>query len=324
MNDVQLGAVDLNVLVALDALLEERNVTAAARRIGLTPSAMSHALARLRELFRDPLLVRGKGGMLPTPRAMQLAVPVRRGLLDLQRALRGELSFTPATARRTFRVACTDYVAAALLPRLLARIAQEAPGVDLAITTIGPDLATVLESGGADVAIGPYLEVAAGMVQRHLFTEDFVCAYRRGHPGVRGRLDLETFTRIPHVLFRPLGRGRARVDVALEALGRERRVLLQVPHVLTALLLAMRRDLLMTAPRLIVQELADLWPIQVAALPFDAGTFEVKMVWHERFQHDPAHEWLRRTISDLAAAGGVGDLPRRTPRSRRRARTGRS
>lgn len=316
LHDVQLGGIDLNALVSLDALLEERSVTRAAARVGLTTSAMSHALRRLRSLFDDPLLVRGKEGMMLTPRAEELAMPLRRGLLDLQRAVRGQVSFDPATARREFQLACTDYVEAVILPRLLGRVAAEAPGVALRVWPIQRTMASGLESGSLDVAMGPYLDTAPGLVQRTLFREDFVCVVRRGHPRVRAALDLDTYCALPHALFSPRGEGRGRADAALAALGRERRVVLRVPHLLTAMLLVARTDVVLTTPRRIVCDFADIWPVRVLEPPLDLSRFDVKMLWHERYQRDPAHAWLRRMIVAVSEESAATPARRQRPRLR--------
>ncbi len=323
LNEIQLDGIDLNVLLLLDVLLQERSVTRAAARVRLTPSAMSHALRRLRELFGDPLLVRGKGGLMLTPRAEELRIPLRRSLQDLTRVVQGQVSFEPRTATRTFRIACTDYVEAVVLPRLLRRVSEESPGVVIQARAIERDLPHELEIGGVDVAIGPYLDTEPGLVQRRLFEEEFVCIVRRDHPLVGDKLDLKTYTALPHALFSPRGEGSSRADAVLAAKGLQRRTMLRVPHILTAVLMVTRSNLVLTTPRRIVTEFAELWPIRAFEPPIPLSTFDVKMLWHERYQRDPAHVWLRRAIiaeMEDASSGAQEPAPSAvaSPASRRR------
>ncbi|HEU4537370.1 MAG TPA: LysR family transcriptional regulator, partial [Polyangiaceae bacterium] len=200
MHQIQLQDVDLNLLVALEALLAERSVTKAAARLGLTPSATSHALARLRATLGDELLVRARGGMAPTPRGEELLAPLRRALRDLGDLVRGGATFDPASARRELTLAMTDYVEAVLLPPLLERVAARAPGVTLRVRPLKQsDVALPLENGTFAIAVGASFDEAPGLRQQSLFTETMVCVCRQGHPRVRQELDLETYLALGHV-----------------------------------------------------------------------------------------------------------------------------
>ncbi|MFP2927106.1 LysR family transcriptional regulator [Pyxidicoccus sp. 3LG] len=297
-----LAGINLNLVVALDALLTEANVTRAARRLGVTQSAMSHSLRQLRELLGDALLIRGRGGMMRTPRAEQLAGPLHRGLLELQRALRSEPVFEPRTATRHFTLATGDYFAAALLPELLSLLGREAPGVDLVIRHLIPDTVhTLLESGEVELAVGAFPDPSLSLRQQKLFTEDFVCVVRQGHPAARKGLDLETYLSLPHVLISPRGEGAGAVDTALAKLGRSRRIALRLPYFLTAPLVVASSDHVLTAPRRLVEPFAGAWPLQVLPPPVALRSFDVLQFWHERFDGDPAHRWLRSRMLQAAS-----------------------
>jgi DNA-binding transcriptional LysR family regulator len=314
-----LSGINLNLVVALDALLTEANVTKAAARVGVTQSAMSHSLRQLRELLGDALLIRGRGGMVRTPRAEQLAAPLHRGLLELQRALRNEPVFEPRTARRRFTLATGDYFAATLLPELLVVLNTEAPHVDLVVRHLVPDQATsLMESGDVDLCVAAFPDSSLSLRQQKLYTEDFVCVVREGHPAVRKGLDLETYLRLPHVLISPRGEGAGAVDTALAAMGRSRRIALRLPYFLTAPLAVVHSDHVLTAPRRLVETFTGngAWPLRVLAPPLALRSFDVLQIWHERFDGDPAHRWLRTAVA--RAAGVTGDLPSRSSRRVRR------
>jgi DNA-binding transcriptional LysR family regulator len=312
-----LAGINLNLVVALDALLTEANVTRAAERVGVTQSAMSHSLRQLRELLGDALLIRGSGGMVRTPRAEQLAAPLHRGLLELQRALRSEPVFEPRTATRRFTLATGDYFAAAMLPELLMLLGQEAPQVDLAFRHLILDqVSTLMESGEVDLCVAAFPTPAPGLRQQKLYTEDFVCVVREGHPAARKGLDLETYLRLPHVLISPRGEGAGAVDTALAKLGRSRRIALRMPYFLTAPLSVVRSDHVLTAPRRLVETFTGAWPLQVLPPPMALRSFDVLQVWHERFDNDPAHRWLRGVV--LRAFGGTPSQPARASRRVRR------
>ena len=304
-HELSLAGIDLNLLVVLDALLAERHVTRAARRVGLTQSAASHALARLRALLDDPVLVRGPGGqMVPTDRAAALAPRLRRALDDLATALRGEPAFDPATARRTFRIATSDYAELILLPPLVARLARDAPGIDLELTQIPEDPAALLAAGEIDGAIGVWRDRAwaAGIYQKRLFDDDFRCVVRAGHPLARRRLTLARFLELGHVLIAPRGTRGGFVDEALERLGERRRIAVMIPHFLVAPHVIAASDLVITLPARVARAFAGPFDLAVLAPPLELPGFTTALVWHERAHHDPGQRWLRDAL--VAAASG--------------------
>jgi DNA-binding transcriptional LysR family regulator len=287
----------VNLLVALDAMLREGSVTRAAARLGVTQSAMSHALRQLRELLGDPLLVRGTGGMVLTPRAESLAVPLRRGLEDLKLALRDEPLFDPAAARRAFTIATNDAVGLLILPPLLDLFGREAPGIDLDVTPGDmPRYAHQLETGALDLALGAAFDAAPGIRTRTLMAEQFACLVRADHPEVKETLDLATYVRLPHVLISPRGEGQGFVDAALEPLGLRRRIALRIRYFLLAPIVVARSSLVLTAPRRISEILAEAFPLRVLRPPLELSDFTIVMAWHERFDNDPAQRWLRRSV----------------------------
>lgn len=300
-----LGEMNLNLLVSLAALLEEANVTRAAARLGVTQSAMSHSLRELRGLLGDQLLVRGPRGMLLTPRAEALRGPLRRGLGELERVVAGKVGWSPATASRVFRVAAGDYVSVRIVPPLLERLGREAPGVDLDVRAAElPRGAALLESGELDVLVALDSGDAPGLRRRALLGDRFACLVRAGHPKLRGPLDLDLYCQLPHVLISPRGDSGSFVDSALERLGRRRRVALRVPYFLVAPLVVARSDMILTAPAHLARELAAHYPLQILPAPLELPGFVLHLIWHERFDDDPAHRWLRDTMVAVGQAAG--------------------
>lgn len=295
----QLAGIDLNLALALDALLAERHVTRAATRLGITQSAASHALARLRALLGDPLLVRGpRGDMLATPRATALAPALHRALGELATALHGAPPFDPATARASVRIATSDYVELLVLPKLIERLARLAPGIDVWAVPL-PDFGdTQLATGAIDVAIGPPRGSArpAGMYEKVVFAEVFRCVMRADHPLAGERLTLARYCGARHVLVAPRGQPGSFVDDALAALGRERRVAVAVPHFLVVPHLLASSDLIATLASRIAELFAPMLGLVTTAPPIELPGFKMAMSWHERSHHDPMHRWLREQL----------------------------
>lgn len=299
MHDVDLTGVNLNLLVYLDALLTERSVTRAARRLGITQSAMSHNLRQLRDIFGDPLLVRGKGGMSPTPRAEELAVPLRSGLQFLRRTLDGEPAFDPAASSRRFVVAAGDAAAMLMLPKLLERLREAGPNIDLDIVPFDSRrYATQLETGEVDVAVSAYFPDAPAVRMRKLRPESFVCVVREGHPCVGESLDLATWAKLPHVLVSPQGHGGPGVvDRVLAEHDLERRVAVRIRYFLAAPLLVARTDLVLTVVRSLAELFADSVPVRLLEPPVELPTFSTGIGWHERVHKDPANRWIRDQLA---------------------------
>jgi DNA-binding transcriptional LysR family regulator len=303
MNELHLGSVDLNLLVVLDALLVERNVTRAAARVGITQSAASHALARLRTLTDDELLVRGREGMVPTARAEALTGPVRRALDEIARALAPARPFDPKTATGKVRIGTSDYAELVLLPRLVQRLAVEAPGIDLRATMLGDDL-SVLSTGELDLAITPFRagDERAGLYAKRLLDETFVCVVRKGHPLAGKRLTLARYAAAHHALISPRGKEGGIVDAALAREGLSRRVVVAVPHFLIAPHIVARTDLVLTLAKRIASVVAEPLGLVVLPLPPEVRVdgFVLSAVWHERTQAEPMQRWVRGVIAEVA------------------------
>jgi DNA-binding transcriptional LysR family regulator len=296
---------DPTQLVALDALLETRSVSAAAKRMGVSQSAMSHTLARLRLRFADPLLVRSGRGLVPTARAEAMAPRLRAAVRELEGAVDAVPVFDPATARRTFRLATTDLVELVLLPTLLSRLEHDAPGVDLWLS--GPlDGEGRLQRGDLDLSLQLLrgTEADAGLRARALFRERFVCVMRRDHPLAEGPLTLARFVSARHALVAPQGTPGGVVDRALEAQGLSRRTALTLASFLVVPHLVASSDLLVTLPERLARVFAGLLPLVVKEHPLDLSGFTVNLVWHERHDHDPGHRWLRQAV-----VAAVADAP---------------
>jgi DNA-binding transcriptional LysR family regulator len=313
----RLAGVDLNLMVAFDALSRELSVTQAARRVGVTQSAMSHALGRLRQLLGDPLLVRGPRSMLLTPRAAALVVPVRSALGMLGRALSEPEAFEPATARRAFKLSSPDLFDVLAIPPLLQRVRKEAPGVDLGVVPLGAGrLAEQLETGELDAAVIPQIDepgesppAAPGLVRRKLLADRMVCLLRKDHPalaGVRrkrggaGVLSLEAYAAASHAMVSPGGAGPGLVDHALARHGLARRVALTLPHFTSALAIVARSDLVLTAPSALATLVTPQREVVAVAPPLRLPGHVLHLTWHERHTHDAGHSWLRAMLTDAA------------------------
>jgi DNA-binding transcriptional LysR family regulator len=318
-----LRGIDLNLLALFDVLARERSVTAAAQRVGVTQSAMSHALRRLRELFGDPLLVRGRSGMVLTPRAEALVVPLRSGLVTLGRALAQPSGFEPRSSRRAYSIASPDLFDVLAIPLLLERMRDEAPGVDITIAPVDSRLfADRLETGELDVAIIPHAEevrevmpevTAPGLVRRMLFRDQYSCLIRRDHPALRSSrrkagkaampaLTLPAYAALDHLLISPRGQGPGLIDRLLEQHGLTRRVALRIPHFYSALAILAKTDLILTAPSALARVARSDHGLIAFAPPLRVPGHSIQLLWHERFTLDPGHAWLRDLLTECAKA----------------------
>ncbi|WP_206684164.1 LysR family transcriptional regulator [Teichococcus aerophilus] len=296
MNSLQ--SVDLNLLVVLEALLAERHVSRAATRLNKSQPAVSHALGRLRALLGDPLLVRRAGQLQPTARALELA-PQLSEALHRMRQLLGPSRFDPATARRVFRLAMSDYGSAVLLPGLMRRLRRQAPGIDLMISQTGREgmLSQVME-GEIDLALAVCPDAPQGLHCQTLFQEEFVCVADAATPAA---VELEAYLARPHasVALRP--DMPKEVDLALAAIGRSRHVALVLPHWGPATRVVAGTDLVLTVARRILPARPEAEGLRVFPPPFAIPGFAFQQVWHPRRDGDAAHRWLREAIMELGA-----------------------
>lgn len=293
---MRLAGIDLNLLTALDALLVTQSVTRAAKELGRTQPAVSHALRRLRELLGDELLVRTPRGMQATPRGHELRPAVRAALEAAEVVLQAAPVFDPARAERTFAVAMADQASFLLLPPLYERLTREAPGVKIEVRPglqgLGDDI---------DLAIGVFRDRPAGVRDEPLFEEQFACVIRRGSAASRGPFDLKRYLALPHLLIAPRGLPGSPLDDALARAGQRRRVVLTVPHFLVAPHVIASTDLVWTAPAGLARAFAHL-PLAVREPPFRLDGFTVSMRWHARLDRDPGLAWLRGMLHAVAPA----------------------
>jgi DNA-binding transcriptional LysR family regulator len=297
---MNIAALNLNLLPVLDALLAERSVSRAGARLGLSQPAVSNALAQLREILGDPLLVRKGVGMAPTERALALAGPLRAALLALEQGLEPPAAFDPATAERHFTILTNDFVAFAMLPRLLARLQKEAPGVKLQVRawqehTVPPDLAR----GDADLVLGFNRGLPPGHHQVYVFPDRFVFVARKGHPLVKGKITLGTYAKLAHVVVSQVPNARGVVDDALAQRGLTRNVALRVSHFLLVPPIVAVTDYVAALSELVARPMSTHLPLQLLKMPIEAGGATVHAVWHERTAASAAHAWLRRTIQEV-------------------------
>ncbi|WP_176244827.1 LysR family transcriptional regulator [Pseudomonas sp. B11(2017)] len=301
MNDLR--RVDLNLLVILDALLIECHVTRAAERLHLSQPAVSHALARLRDLLGDPLLVRAGAGLAPTARALELAAPLAETLAQVQ-ALLAPNAFDPASARRTFRVAMSDYGAAIILPGLIRTLRHEAPGIDLQICHASREgmLEGVL-NGDIDVAAGVFPDLPGELRSTPLFEERYACLLDRRSLPADGVLDLPSYLSRPHVLLEMRGSGTPEIERTLTALRERRRVAVSLPHWSVAPQLIAGTDLILTVASRALGGI-DRTSLAVVPPPFEIAPFTFVLAWHGRRGGDQALNWLNRRIQEGVEGGG--------------------
>lgn len=297
---INLRRLDLNLLVTLDVLLSEHNVTRAAERLHYSQPSVSVHLARLREIFDDPLLLPGPRGMRPTARAESLREPLREALAALERAVSPEHPFDPAAATNTWRIAATDYSELTVLLPALAALRQAAPAARLAVVELAPPrLARQAEQGDIDLAFHATMESPETLHRRALFRERFVLVGRAGHPRLKRRPSAAQFCALEYVIVSPDGGGfSGGTDEALAAVGLSRRVVLSVPHFLYVASVVASTDLVAMLPARLVANNAAL---QVVEAPVEVPGYEMSMLWHERLHRDPAHQWLRESIAAAVA-----------------------
>ena len=299
---MRLSGIDLNLLTSLDALLEERNVTRAASRLGLTQPAVSHSLRRLRDLLGDELLVRTAQGMRPTPRALELRPAVRAALDAAEAVLQAAPEFDPRRAERRFSIAVIDQAAFQLMPQLVERMTREAPGVRIDVPPMLPGRFSDELAGELDLAIGVFFDSPAGIREEHLWREEFVCVVRRGSRAARGRFDLRRYLSLPHIVVMPRGGPGSPIDDALAASGQRRTVVMTTPHFLLAPQIVATTDLVWTAPGGLAGAFARQLPLTVREPPLRIPGFHVTMRWHLRLDRDPGLAWLRAMLRAVAPA----------------------
>ncbi|CAJ0711077.1 LysR family transcriptional regulator [Ralstonia mannitolilytica] len=297
-----LQRVDLNLLVTLHALMTERHISRAAVRLHKSQPAVSHALAHLRELFGDPLLVRRGGKLELTARARELSQPLEDLLAQLG-ALLAPPAFDASEARRVFRLVMSDYGARTVLPGLMRCLRAEAPGIDLVVTQSTREMMQLqVLDGEVDLALGVFPSPPPELLAQTLFTDTFACAADASTLPASGTLTLEAWLARPHALVAMRGGVDNEIDRALARLGRTRRIAITLPHWGVANEVIAGTDLVLTVARRNLDRLDGDARLRVFAAPFPIEPFAFGHLWHPRRQNDPAHQWLRGVIADVVRA----------------------
>lgn len=300
---------DLNLLPVFLALMEERSVTRAAARLGITQPALSNSLNRLRDTLRDPLFIRERYGIKPTQLAEEIAPTIEAALAGLDDLILNQQEFQPENAERLFTLAPNSYAEIVLMPALVARLRQLAPGITLRMTPFGNELAeTGVISGTTAMVLGRIVDPPDNLVVQDLMDDGFACVVRANHPDVRDSISRKQYERLKHVNVLPPGRLRAGLFQALEQQNLKREVAVSVTHFLAVPGMIAATDYCATLPSLICRGLEGDPRLKVLPTPVDLGTFPVQMAWHVRYRHDPAHRWLRSIVNELgkehASKGG--------------------
>lgn len=309
---MNLQKVDLNLLVYLDVLLREKNVTRAAEQLGITQPAMSNILRRLRSLFNDPLLVRSSEGMTPTERAGELQPRIREILSDVSTLLEPRTEFRPYSTSRVFRIMTSDYAEATLVPRLVKALRSEAPNVILDFLTPSDVSYRDMEQGRVDLAINRFNEIPQSFHQVLVWRDTFSCLLSADSPYV-GRFNLKNYLKAQHVWVSKTGMGvgfgvnpeksggLGSIDQALQRLGQKRQISVFTRHYQMPAMLAANKDLIATLPTRVAKLQAHNNPqIVVKEPPLFIPEFELTMAWSPLLQHHPAHRWLRQLILHVA------------------------
>jgi DNA-binding transcriptional LysR family regulator len=300
----RLRQLDADLLMAMDALLRDQNVTQAARRLGISQSAMSARLTRLRSVFEDRLFVatsHGRG-VVATPRALAMREAVSSALAALEMLVEPAGSFDARSSTKTFTIAMHDNPATLLAPDLIARCLALAPQISIAIVLPDPHrIVSALESGEVDVLVAARTTGHADWMSRAIMKERFATAQRKGHPRGSGPLDLDAYCALEHLIVSAEGGGFSGfVDELLRAQGRERRVAASVQSYALAPLIVEGSDLLCTLPRHLLRRFGPA--LELFDPPFELQDYQLSAFWHGRNQEDPAHAWLREQISEAARA----------------------
>jgi DNA-binding transcriptional LysR family regulator len=307
IDHANLSRLDLNLLVAFDALLTERSVTRAAARVGLGQSAMSHNLARLRILFGDELLTRGADGMRPTPRALELADPVRVTLSQIQAAVLQREAFDPSTADRAFRIGLADSIEVALIPGLMARLRGAAPDVALRLRSINRlSILEELDSGRLDLGIGVFDHGQIHHKRRPLYTDNFLCLFSPKQLNLAPPISLADYLRLPHMLTSLSDDAHGAVDDVLAKLKLKRTIALTTRDFLPCHSCCGERRSSPRCPRgsrAILPRPSGLPP---APRLSSSPTFTISLLWHASFDQDPGHVWLRQTVAGTSLGRWIG------------------
>ncbi|HEX3884043.1 MAG TPA: LysR family transcriptional regulator [Stellaceae bacterium] len=322
MNEVHIGSLDLNLLRVFDALIEARSATRAGERLGLSQSAISHALARLRYVLKDELFVRGSDGMQATARAAEIAPRLRQGLLQLELAL-APTDFSPANTDRRFTFTCTEYAGAVVLPALVARMRVEAPSAEVRVLPSNLGVADSLRAGRADLAIGSYRRLPEWAAAESLMRDTRVWVIGADHPAANQEMTLERLAALPHLVISATGEDERAIDGyvtehglermvtrsdagvlqgVLAARGLRRTVAVTTPHFLAALVAISQSDIAALLPRRLAEAFKKRFRLKLIDPPYPSPSFEVQSIWHREFGEQAALVWVRKILREVTAS----------------------
>ncbi len=308
---MNISRVDLNLLVYLDVLLHEKNVSRAAEQLGITQPAMSNGLKRLRELFNDPLLIRSSDGMKPTERALEIQPKIRQILAETAEMLEPKQEFKPFQSKRVFRMMVSDYAEATLIPPLIKQIRSEAPNIILDFLTPSDVSYHDMEMGKVDMAINRFNEIPGSFHQSVIWKDSFSCLINHRNPIVHN-FNLKTYLEAQHIWVSKTGMGvgfgvnpeksggLGWIDQALARIGKRRKITIFTRHYQMPALLAQNNDLIATLPTRIAKMQAENPRLIIKEPPFHIPEFELIMAWSPLLHHNAAHQWLRRLVLYVA------------------------
>lgn len=294
---------DLNLLVIFQEVMNELNITRAAKKLHLSQPALSNALARLRNEFKDELFVRSGRGMVPTPRAVELSEAITH-ILQQTKSLYQEKSFEPHSFQGVFTIATNDYFEYLLLPLLLSHLNRHAPQIK---TIYRPTLGSLpkkeLEQGLFDVGIAGYFgDLPEGFRQEVIMVDTYACLVRKNHPRVQSKLTLKTYLELEHLLVSPQGDLNGVIDVALKSKGYKRKIVAGVTSFGVPASIVAHSDYIVTIPAKIAVLYSKIYDLKILSPPIEVPKIDVKLVWHQRTHLSPQHQWFRETLKKIAAA----------------------
>jgi len=301
---IKLRNFDLNLLVCFDALMSERNVSKAAEKVFLSQSGMSHALSRLRTLLDDPILMRTEQGMMPTPRALEMEVPVREMLNRINRTIYTQKTFDPLTSDRKFVLYCTEYFECLVMPKLMAHLEKVAPHCTVAAEILTYNLPEAkLTTGEVDFVIGveSLMDIPKNLKSRNWIKDSLVCVVRKENKKIGTSVSLEQFAETPHILLSILG-SPFKFGILGKWLEKQnvlRKYSVSTAAFLPAALILAETDYILTLPRRMATKLAEIMPLRLVELPNSPPNFQLNMIWHPLYEKDPAHIWFKWQLLSL-------------------------
>lgn len=294
---MHLNRIDLNLFVVLDAIYTEGGITPAAKKLHLTQPAISHALARLREMFGDPLFEREGRAMVPTPLARRVIEPLRRTLRSLEITLNEASQFDPATSEKRFTMAVRDVLESTLLPPFMQRVTRLAPMIEIAVVRANRrELESELAMGTVDAAMDVLLPLSDSIHRTRVALDPLVVVARKGHPATRRKLDLVNYLKLDHILVSSRRSGPGLEDVELSRRGLQRRIRLRCQHYFSACRVVSQTDLILTMPESYARIASSFFGNQVLPLPFVMPTMDAWLYWHANTEAEPANQWLRQQL----------------------------